>query len=721
MNLFLAKDNEFIEHLSKIILDNLNNENFGVSELIKASGLNRNYLSRRIKSIKKITINQFITEVRLQKARELLIEGTYTAAEVSYNVGFSSPSYFTKCFHDFYGYPPSEIINHITPEKTEKQESKIAKPKTTRKKRWVQVTISAVLILILFVIAGEVFYYRSFEKGKDATKNAIAIMPFVNDSGEEFAPFTAWMGIEIGNKLSKIDNMLVVPQSTTESYRDSRKSNRDIARELLADHILRGRTIKNGDKILLNVELLDTKNGQSLFTEIYERKIEESEEASINHIFEICGDVVLQISEALKTNISPEEKEQIIKKPTENMAALRAYQEANYHLELQSINDISNWRLASRELRKAKILYKKAVKLDSTFADAYTMLGHIYVNKLSFVLHNNYLADRNLDTGKIYLEKALKYDKTNIDAATYLRGYYIQKGLYNEADKLLPLTENRVKNYIYYGGKIFEFFDLNDRYRSLDAYLNYLETKPADVPIPDYITKVAFYNYLNTGFPARALEINEKYWKSVHDTLNYFFRKAELELNYGNQDSAVSICSWLYDIHPAYLLVHFYFVDQSFKLQRACSKEFNMLPNIRGKENFILPQVPPNFYVFGYTFFKEGNKEKADYHFKGSIKKAEEEIELNTANARSYNSLFNLATIYAIINEKQKSLHYLNMIKESKSISIQFINELNTNPMFDNLRNEPEFQEISNELEKKYLEEHEKIKKLLIKHGLEPA
>jgi AraC-like DNA-binding protein len=224
MNLYLAEDNEFIDKLSKIILDNLGNENFGVKEFITAAGLNRNYLSRRIKSIKKITVNQFITEVRLEKAREFLLEGTYTATEVSNNVGFSSPSYFSKCFHDFYGYAPSEVKKHLTSEKTEKPESRIPKPKPELKKRWVQMAISAAIFMVVVVISSEVFYYRSFEKGKNKMENTIAIMPFINDSGEEFAPFTAWMGIEIGNKLGKIENMLVVPQSTTETYRDSKKA-----------------------------------------------------------------------------------------------------------------------------------------------------------------------------------------------------------------------------------------------------------------------------------------------------------------------------------------------------------------------------------------------------------------------------------------------------------------------------------------------------------------
>jgi hypothetical protein len=61
------------------------------------------------------------------------------------------------------------------------------------------------------------------------------------------------------------------------------------------------------------------------------------------------------------------------------------------------------------------------------------------------------------------------------------------------------------------------------------------------------------------------------------------------------------------------------------------------------------------------------------------------------------------------------------MINQSQSASFHYIDELKTNPMFDNVRNEPDFQKITRELEKKYLEEHERIKKLLISKGLEPA
>jgi TolB-like protein/AraC-like DNA-binding protein len=719
MNLNFAEDKEFIEHLSKIILDNLDNENFGVSEFIKTTGLNRNYLSKRIKSIKKIKINQFITEVRLEKAREFLLKGTYTASEVSFNVGFSSPSYFTRCFHDFYGYPPSEVKNHITPKRTEKPMSKISEPKPAPKKRWVQMAISAAVFVVVFVIGSEVFFYRPFYKGKDNNENTIAIMPFVNDSGEEFAPFTAWMGIEIGNKLSKIENMLVVPQSTTENYRDSKKSNHDIARELMVDHILRGRTIKTGNKILLNIELLDTKNGRSVFNEIYEREDDKTEEATINRIFEICGDAVIQISEALKTNLTPKEKEQLTKKSTENMAALRAYQEANHHLDLSGINEHSNIRLAYEEFMKAKKMCEDAIKMDSSFADAYTMLGHIYVNRMYFYA-GIYLADKYLDTGRIYLNKALLFDSKNISAAECLRTCYLRKGLLDEAHKLLPLTENRVKNYIYYQNRIGEFIDLNDNYHGLEAYFNYTETKPSDMPARDYLTNAAFYYYLNTGFPVRARELNEDILKSVRDTLSYSFRKADWHITYGSKDTALAICYQLHKKDTSRVDYLYYEVLFS-NLKGDYAKALDALRIYDQKVRLHGGPYPHVFENGGFTYLKNGMKEKADYHFKGSIKRAEDEIKLNSTDARTFESHFRLALIYAVLNDKQKSIQYLEMIKNTPSVPLNFVNDLKTNPMFDYVRNEPEFQKITSELEKKYLEEHEKIKKLLISRELEPA
>ena len=105
----VGKDQIFISKLSEIILANIGNENFGVKELADQSGISQYSLSRRLYSITRKTINQFIRETRLNKALEMLQNEEVTASEVAYKVGFSSPTYFNKCFHEFFGYPPGKV------------------------------------------------------------------------------------------------------------------------------------------------------------------------------------------------------------------------------------------------------------------------------------------------------------------------------------------------------------------------------------------------------------------------------------------------------------------------------------------------------------------------------------------------------------------------------------------------------------------------------------
>jgi AraC-like DNA-binding protein len=105
MTLIHLNDREFIERLTELILANLEDENLCVKELAAKSGMSAPSLNQRLYIINKIHLSRFIREVRLHKALELLQNGKYTAAEVAYQVGFSSPTYFNKCFHDLYGYP----------------------------------------------------------------------------------------------------------------------------------------------------------------------------------------------------------------------------------------------------------------------------------------------------------------------------------------------------------------------------------------------------------------------------------------------------------------------------------------------------------------------------------------------------------------------------------------------------------------------------------------
>jgi len=102
-------ENDFIKKITAIIEKNISNENFGVSELAREAGMSRSNLLRKVKSLTNLSVSLFIRQVRLKNAMEILKEESLNVSEVSYRVGFSSTSYFIKCFREHYGYPPGEV------------------------------------------------------------------------------------------------------------------------------------------------------------------------------------------------------------------------------------------------------------------------------------------------------------------------------------------------------------------------------------------------------------------------------------------------------------------------------------------------------------------------------------------------------------------------------------------------------------------------------------
>jgi TolB-like protein/class 3 adenylate cyclase/Tfp pilus assembly protein PilF len=101
--------NDFLHQLTNVVKENISDEMFGVSELASELGMSRSNLLRKIKKLTNVSASQFIRQVRLREAMDLLKQSSLTVSEVSFKVGFSSTSYFIKCFREEYGYPPGEV------------------------------------------------------------------------------------------------------------------------------------------------------------------------------------------------------------------------------------------------------------------------------------------------------------------------------------------------------------------------------------------------------------------------------------------------------------------------------------------------------------------------------------------------------------------------------------------------------------------------------------
>ncbi|SHM31122.1 hybrid sensor histidine kinase/response regulator [Flavobacterium saccharophilum] len=103
-------DNDFIKNVLTYINENISELELSVEDLASKVYLSRSQLYRKIKTLTGVSVNEFIRNVRLEKAQELIELGNDNMTEISYKVGFSSPSYFTKCYKDKYGYLPTH--NH---------------------------------------------------------------------------------------------------------------------------------------------------------------------------------------------------------------------------------------------------------------------------------------------------------------------------------------------------------------------------------------------------------------------------------------------------------------------------------------------------------------------------------------------------------------------------------------------------------------------------------
>ncbi|MFB6343500.1 substrate-binding domain-containing protein [Saccharicrinis sp. FJH62] len=102
-------DRKFLNKISQIVEEHLEKEELTVEELSQRLGLSRVHVYRKIKKLTGMSVSEFVRSVKLKLSLNLIKTSGKTISEIAYEVGFSSPSYFTKCFKDQFGISPSEF------------------------------------------------------------------------------------------------------------------------------------------------------------------------------------------------------------------------------------------------------------------------------------------------------------------------------------------------------------------------------------------------------------------------------------------------------------------------------------------------------------------------------------------------------------------------------------------------------------------------------------
>jgi len=269
-------DQLFIGKLTEIILSNIENGDFSTDDLVRESGISRLRLRRRISAVLNKTINQFIREVRLKRAREILENSDLTVAEVAYRTGFGSPAYFNKCFHEFYGYPPGKVKNMTTigHDKNENDPvTEVAKNKTSVRKTLRKVLLLIIIVTVIiyvFVNPEYAFNFRNIrnaegQRGDD--RISVFVLPFQNMTDDRVWD-TKQGGIQdifINNLSASSDELVLIqPELAKSPFQITNQSNyasitpstaKRISRKLKPDFLIYG-TIHQADTVLqLNAQI----------------------------------------------------------------------------------------------------------------------------------------------------------------------------------------------------------------------------------------------------------------------------------------------------------------------------------------------------------------------------------------------------------------------------------------------------------------------------------
>jgi TolB-like protein/AraC-like DNA-binding protein len=540
----------FLNRLISIVEANLNNEQFGVNELAEKMHLNRSHVHRKLKYITKKSVSEFIREIRLQKAKQMLEQGSENVSEVAYNVGFGSPSYFSKCFHDYYGYSPSEVKKNNQNEtgtdnlSSESQTKGIVKTglKTRNSGKRIIKIASGVFILILvsFLI------YRYSKKETDSynrvnSPKSIAILPLRNLSNNPEIQYLA-EGImeDILTRLSYIDGLVVTSRISSEEVENRNLTAKEVAKELNVGYFLEGSILPENEKIRINVQLIRAKEDKHIWANHFDKDLTEI----LPFITEVSG----QIADQLEIILSPEEKEQVEKIYTENKEAYKLYLEGRFYYQLRT----------KESFEKSIALYNQALALDSVFCLAYAGLADSYVTSTWYGFVPK---ETGIPMSRAYALKALKTDNNLAEAhatlgaiATYFD--YDWDKAEKELKRALKINPNYMRAYKLYS----EYMDIIGNREMARQYID--KALILNPNYPNLLWHSHLY-YVREGRYDKALEESKKIFYLNKDEEAYYRRNFKIWLLQDRMPEAVETYVKIWNLH--FPNVNTNFIDNVYK------------------------------------------------------------------------------------------------------------------------------------------------------------
>src|SRR6188472_1920661 len=305
-----------------------------------------------------------------------------------------------------------------------------ATPRTGRRRNMILLITTGVIVSAIagFFLLPRISSARKIDK-------SIAVLPFENLSDEkENAYFADGIQDDVLTNLSKIGDLKVISRTSVMPYRGKTSNIREIGKALGVATILEGSVRRVGNRVRVNVQLINADTDEHLWAEDYDR--------DLTDVFAIQTDLAQQIVRELQAKLSPLEKAQIERRPTENGEAYLAFVQAH---------NLSHAIESLEKLKQSEQLYQRAIDLDPNFALAiarYSQLQSWFLNDVERTPERREkartLAERamqlqpDLPEAHLALGFSYYYGDKNYEAA--LREFEIARlGLPNESEVYLAI------------------------------------------------------------------------------------------------------------------------------------------------------------------------------------------------------------------------------------------------------------------------------------------
>src|SRR5437588_2820233 len=223
--------------------------------------------------------------------------------------------------------------------------------------------IAAGALLIAVATFGVWLYFKQAEGTSLVPEKTIAVLPFQNFSPDkENAFFADGVQDDILTSLAKIKDLRVISRSSVMKFRDAAAQNlRAVGKTLGVANVLEGSVRREGDRVVVNVQLVDAKSARQIWANRYDRTLADS--------LGLQGELASEIAEALRATLSTDEQARVTAKPTQNPDAYVFYLRAN---------QISrNPDTLLEDYKTAEQLYMQAIALDPDFALAHARLASV--------------------------------------------------------------------------------------------------------------------------------------------------------------------------------------------------------------------------------------------------------------------------------------------------------------------------------------------------------